>query len=373
MRRALVIATVLGLAVPARTWGGIYNFAEAPEKYGTYEELKNSLMFLWQINNSDLPTPHRQRYLFLADLAAKAEKGVPARLDDLDRVNLSGYLLRLRDPKSPRRNEQYYLLATELLQPVVRRDPKNFLAQSNLATAWLKLGQLQRAQTTQSVALEQWPRRWQDLPKERRELLEKLRWNEAKFQHYREAEKYQLKLLLLRLRESQRKQPPEQLDPLFDTGEEKVQFVGPSGKYELGKIAAAERQKLPLNALAIVSQLVLWDPYDVRLRWLAAELFNAEGETGAARELLVYLSWNEGFNPPELKEHRDILVRQAPAPPPQTAVETPAPSPDKVEPTSPWPTNPWQLLGVGFGAGVVVALLGVWQVREIRRRAAARP
>jgi tetratricopeptide (TPR) repeat protein len=367
MRRALVIATVLGLAVPGRTWGGIYNFAEAPEKYGTYEELKNSLAFLRQINNPELPTPHRLRYLLMADLA---EKGA-ARLDDLDRINLSGYLLRLRDPKSPRRNEQYYLLATELLQPLVRRDPKNFLAQANLATAWLKLGQLQRAQTTQSVALEQWPRRWKDLPKERRELLEKLRWNEAKFQLYREAEKYQLKLLLLRLRESQRKQPPDQLDPLFDTGGEKVQFVGPGGKYEPGKLAAAERQKLPANALAIVEQLVLWDPDDLRLRWLAAELFNAEGEMGAARDLLVYLSWNEGFNPPELKEHRDILVRQAPAP--QTAVETPAPTPDKVEPTSPWPTNPWQLLGVGFGAGAVVALLGVWQVREIRRRAAARP
>jgi tetratricopeptide (TPR) repeat protein len=374
MRRVLVLATVLGLGVPAAARGGIYNFAEPAEKFGTFAEFSDSLIFLRQINSPVIDTPHRQRYLLMADLMADpAKRGIPANLDDLDRLNLSGYLLRLRDP-SARRNEIRYLQAKDVLEPLVRRDPKNFLAQSNLATAYQKLGQGQRALDTLSAALDEWPKKWHDLPKERREFFEKkLHWNEAPFQWYREAETYQRRLWLLR----QKKLTPEGPDALFDKGEEKVRFVGPSGKYEAGKMAASERRKLPTNALAVVEQLLLWEPDDARLLWLAAELLNAEGDAERARDLMLYVIGSAQYATPELKEHRDVLVRETP-PKQNRPLDFGEPAgkaaDDKVEDPARWPANPWQLLGVGFGAGAVVALLGVWQVREIRRRRApARP
>ena len=101
--------------------------------------------------------------------------------------------------------------------------------------------------------------------------------------------------------------------------------------------------------------MLLWEPDDARLLWLAAELLNAEGDAAGARDLMRYVIENLQYVTPELKEHRDVLVREVPprqnrpldfGDPAGKAVE------DKVEPTSPWPTNPWQLLGVGFAAGV---------------------
>src|SRR5437879_664259 len=132
MRRVFIVVIVLGLGMPARSGGGIYNFAEPPEKFGTYEEFKESLVFLRQINSTLIETPHRRRYLMMAELAELAERrGVPAAMDDLERLNLSGYLLRL-NKSNTRLNDRLYLLAAATLQPLVRRDPKNFLAQSNL-------------------------------------------------------------------------------------------------------------------------------------------------------------------------------------------------------------------------------------------------
>ena len=62
----------------------------------------------------------------------------------------------------------------------------------------------------------------------------------------------------------------ESLDNLFP----RVRFVGPSGEYEPGLLAADQWTNLPADALTIVSQLVLWYPHDNRLYWLFAELLN---------------------------------------------------------------------------------------------------
>jgi tetratricopeptide (TPR) repeat protein len=373
MRRALVIATVLGLAVPARMWGGIYNFAEEAPRLGSYEEFRDSLARVKQIYSVERPTTAKLRFGLVGELVGR---GLPPSANDLDRLNLSGYLLYLRT-EDARQNGKYYQQAVEELQPVLRRDrdPKNFLGWSNRATAYHQLGQESRAQDALSEALVNWPESWQEVPKERKVLLESLGWNATKFQAYREAETYLLKLWKLRQREGAGNLSPG-LDSLFDTKEDRVRFVGPDGKYQAGKLSAIERAKLPKNALAIVEQLVLWQPSDLRLYWLAGELINADGNARGALSIFNELV-NANYTPAELKEHWRILrdeVRpdndQSPDMTGPTAGKDTGP---KVEPTSPWPTNPWQLLGVGFGAGAVVALLGVWQVREIRRRAAARP
>jgi tetratricopeptide (TPR) repeat protein len=365
MRRVLLVAIVLCMLTPARLPGGVYNFAEPPDGFGTFEEFRDSLKRLRQIYSVEIQTPHRQRYRLLADLA---EKGVQPTLDDLERLNLSGYLLYVRK-SDPRQNERLSQLAVEILQPVVRRDPSNFLAWSNLATAYHRLGQNHRALDALGESLARWPKSWRDLPKERQKWLSDLGWNEAQFQWYREVETYQRKLLLLRLREGTMKSP-QTVDALFDKEDSTVRFVGPSGKYEAGKLALSEKVKLPKNALAIVEQLVLWMPDDLRLIWLAGELFNAEGNARGALTLFNELVEANQYAPPELEEHRRTLRREAPAEqrPPLDFSEPGAKNETKSDVTSPWPTNPWQLLGVGFGAGAVIALLGAWQVREIRRR-----
>ena len=223
-----------------------------------------------------------------------------------------------------------------------------------------------------SVALACWPASWHEVPKQRQELLAKLGWNEARFQGYREAETYLLALWKLRQREGPGNRS-RGLDPLFGT----VRFVGPDGRYHAGKLSAVERAKLPTNAAAVVEQLVLWQPDDLRLFWLAGELINAEGNARGALSIFNELI-KADYAPPELKEHFRILKEETRADKgPAPEFSEPAAGKDtgaKIGDTSPWPTNPWQLLGVGFGAGALVALLGVWQVREIRRRRApARP
>src|SRR5205823_3935266 len=90
---------------------------------------------------------------------------------------------------------------------------------------------------------------------------------------FKQAERYQLTLLRLRMREGfgrragGRPVPATDVDALFG-----VRFIGPSGEYEAGKIADAERSKLPADAVAIVQQLLLWFPDDTRLLWLLGEL-----------------------------------------------------------------------------------------------------
>jgi hypothetical protein len=51
--------------------------------------------------------------------------------------------------------------------------------------------------------------------------------------------------------------------------------------------------------------------------------------------------------------------------PPESA---PAPAAAPADPEAGWTPNPWQMLGVGFLGGLVVAFLGYWQVRELLRR-----
>ena len=68
------------------------------------------------------------------------------------------------------------------------------------------------------------------------------------------------------------------LDALFP----RVHFVGPSGQYESGMLAAEQWANMPADALTIVKQLVLWFPHDSRLKWLLAELLNAGNDIDGA-------------------------------------------------------------------------------------------
>jgi hypothetical protein len=220
-----------------------------------------------------------------------------------------------------------------------------------------------------------------------RTFLQSVGWHEGAFEAYRKAEEYQLKLLKLRQREQRAKKNPkadfDSVDALFDDGQKPpspVRFVGESGTYEAGKIAAKEKAKLPKDAIEIVQQLLIWLPEDDRLYWLLGELYNARGgakDIQAARLIFDELagarsttagSWTRRVVAPELAEHYRVLrdYRDPDAATPFDINKKIDEEEQKRRDAA--PGFDWQNLAVGFGAGLVVAIFGSWQLREIRRR-----
>jgi hypothetical protein len=130
----------------------------------------------------------------------------------------------------------------------------------------------------------------------------------AQWYFYRTAERHQLRLLQLRQQEArlQPGRPAETADALFG----RVRFVGPGGEYQPGVIALDQFDALPVEyAVPVVTQLVLWLPFDDRLYWLLAELLNAQGEPDKALILMKDLSFGRRFNAPEFMEHRRVLLK----------------------------------------------------------------
>lgn len=314
-----------------------------------------------------------------------------------DRVNLGECLIRLQQPQ----------LAVEVLKPAADRRADNFMVYANLAMAYQLVGQWDRAIDAEREALKLWPRRWPGL-------------SSAQLARLRRAETAHLELMQLRRQESFRQRPgmPQtelKLDALFPG----VRFVGRSGGYEPGELAEEQRAKLPPDALETVQQLVLWLPHDFALQWLLAELLNAQGQVEEAAEILWKLVFNTRVDAPELMQHRKVLnaARKAaselggwqkngqllwclvPRDPAQgvglsplaqeavwsqiveelkrrqdptlalvvPALETKGAA-NEPEQRADWLPGGPQLLLVGAIAGLVVAALGYFQVREVLRR-----
>ena len=130
---------------------------------------------------------------------------------------------------------------------------------------------------------------------------------------------YYRPFLLRRAEEARGGRPSElreDVDALFPVSvgrkrtEEPIHFVGENGEYAPGQLAAAEKSKLPADAIAIVQQMILWHPKDARLYWLLGELYNAEGEVDLAARILDGCSFNMGYSNPNLIRHRQILMKE---------------------------------------------------------------
>jgi tetratricopeptide (TPR) repeat protein len=366
----LGLAMILCAATDASA--GLYNTAEPEEgKLGrnNFELVfRDTLLHLRSIGipNIQVDNALRKRYRLQAELAARANT---ANLTTEQKLNLSAVLLRCKKADE----------AVNLLAPLGRKEPDNFLVQSNLATAYHQIGQEQRAIDTLRQALASWPKHFGEVPEPLRTALRLSGWHEGAFDFYRRVEGYQLALFELRAKEGVNKKGGAftTVDALFDDGKKPpspVKFVGESGKFEPGKLARAEQDKLPKDAIDIVQQLLVWQPEDVRLYWLLGELYNAQGgpkNIRAARMIFDELGGfgGLGVRAEELADHRRQLLNYDV---PEEIQATPKEMAEKLDiiekgKKARSPID-WQTLGVGFGVGLLVAVFGMWQIREVRRR-----
>ncbi|HJZ57225.1 MAG TPA: hypothetical protein VKE74_19805, partial [Gemmataceae bacterium] len=147
-----------------------------------------------------------------------------------------------------------------------------------------------------------------------------------------------------------------------------VRFVNEAGHYEPGRLAAAEKGKLPPDAVAVVQQLLLWFPTDTRLFWLLGELYAADGDVSSARTIFdKCVNARQYGNRKLLMDHRAAVLaaletRKPPAEPPPPAEDAQPPT----EPTA-------QPVPIGLGAvwiyfGVVAAIVVLAAVRVLVRR-----
>lgn len=241
--------------------------------------------------------------------------------------------------------------ATATLLQASAKDPRNFWALAQYGTALQAQRQYADATDKLIIANDYFPSPWPAGPKRTGE------W-------FKQAEKYQLRLLRLRMSEGGergmgRPGRVNDVDNLFG-----VRFVGPSGKYEPGALADEERKKLPPDAIAIVQQLLLWFPDDARLLWLLGELYAANGQLEAAYRILDNCVWTQKFESVALREHRK-LVQEAHEARIAAAAAQAAASPASAPSILP---DAWHLWAVGSVFGIILLALGYYQLRELLRR-----
>jgi tetratricopeptide (TPR) repeat protein len=220
----------------------------------------------------------RERYYRrVADLEARARTG---GLTNKERVNLGAYYIRLLK----------YEQAAQVLEPA-GREPGNFRALANLATAHHLAGRLDRALSYQRQLVAAWP-----------DVV--AGWTEEQRHAALRVEKYYLSLLQSRYQESLRPGRVAGLDPLFPG----VRFTGRSG-YEAGEMLPDSLAEVPPDALRVAVQLVVWLPFDDRVYWLLGELLNAAGHVVEAAEVLDELVFQRRYDPsPEIRQHRLVLM-----------------------------------------------------------------
>jgi tetratricopeptide (TPR) repeat protein len=262
------------LALPASARAGLYYsgepMAELPSQWrGFLLDQRTLRGIAIKPDPKTAASPARIRY---EEAAAKLEalgRKRPLTADEL--ADLGALYVRLGEPGK----------AIVVLRPAQRAHPRHFHIAANLGTAFQLQGDLQQA----ALCLEQ-----------------SVRLAPGKYQ---KAEEYHLKLVRLRLRD---RGDVRDVDDLFG-----VRYVDDRGDYTPGKLAAAEKKKLPASAAAIVQQLALWLPSDARLLWQLAELANAHGDVRYAAAMMDGCVTQFGLQAPLLRRHRQLTRTAADA------------------------------------------------------------
>src|SRR5260221_3068354 len=273
MKRLLLLTASLSL-LPAPVRAGLYysgeSIAELPAQWRGFLVDQRSLRALALKPAPGLP-PSPLQAEYKAALA-KLEKKANPSADD--RADLGALYVRLGQAAK----------AVEVLRPAQRQHPDHFRIAANLGTAWQLYGDLNQAAEGLRQAVHLAP------PK------------------LRAIEELHLKLVRVRKQEAGK---PGALDNLFD-----VRFIGEKGTWQPGGWAAAQREKLPADALAQLQQLALVLPADGRLLWQLGEFANAFGDVRTAAAILDGCVTEFAMSQPELRERRQILRASADKLPP---------------------------------------------------------
>ena len=369
MRDLLITIGLLGsMLLPVRpTEAGIYRQSEMADPLPVRWNGNNSVnlrrgeLFLISDETFAKLRPKKDerresRERCLQETEALEKKEQEKGLTPSDCLDLSGCYLRLG------RFKKAIDLLQKKLAEVEKEEPYRFLLQANLAMAYWEDRFPARAVQWQREALSNWPPTFKG-------------WTWEQWHRYRSADRTLLALMIHREPEVEGRGASGQtaaLDPLF-VG---VNFSGLKGKYLVGAIAPATADRLPSDAEALLSQLILWMPNDDRLLWYYAEVLNAEGKTHDAWEVMDLLVNPTAFNRtyPELRRHWRTLAEAGadakPADNQEDRLDLPTTPKSDGPAAPPPPLIDWRTLAVGFVAGAFVAIVTVLQVQEWRRRRA---
>ena len=399
---------------------GVYSTLEpkwplSAEYFRKFQE--ESLTPLKQLASPEAKADWQKFYLLAANAALWAKDPLPALKPDSpeseQRLNMSTCLLRNREPGKGMPEK-----AIALLENLTRKEHDNFLASSTLATAYQMTGFYDRANTYHSEAFRHgWSQPFDKLSAKRRHFIqETLKWKAEDFAWYAKCEKYHWQLLKLHYKELTKgpitfSKAMERLDGLFDADApsgKPIRFVGDSGNFEPGKMAEAEKAKLPSDAIEVVEQLLIWMPDDLRLFWQLGELFNAKGDVESAKiifnEFLGKFSQMPEFQglaivdpktqsatvdpmallPKFIERHPHVgnrlkaLRDYTPPPPELGGLAKDVPTENSSSTSSGKSDDPaviaaplnldWQTLVVGLGSGALIGFITCWRLRDILRR-----
>ena len=193
---------------------------------------------------------------------------------------------------------------------------------------------------------------------------------------------YYARWLRLRHQESLLREPPEEQNvySLFPAKSDatSLKFVNEAGQYEPGNLAAVEKAKLPVDAIAIVQQLLLWSPDDTRMLWLLAEIYTANGQLREADQIFDQCTWGRGYtNRKILMAHR-TATREAVSklPPEQLDAVLPDNAPpaedDAIVAQRKWEEIRDQVVLMAGIFGVMAVVLIALAVRTLLRRRTVR-
>jgi len=151
-----------------------------------------------------------------------------------------------------------------------------------------------------------------------------------------------------------------------------VRFVNEAGNYQPGTLAAAERAKLPSDAIPIVQQLLLWFPGENRLYWLLAELYAAQGDFAASFGAFHSIAWGRAYgNRKVFMDHRQAVETALNAQPRKSADEpllAQAPAPVTAPPAGGGEKPPISMRTIWIYFGVVSVIGLIAFIRMMSRR-----